>query len=56
MINQERESICKNCGDAYAFVLYDLSMGRIEGQHTNFELLKCMSCGQIRTEKFETIR
>ena len=56
MINQEKESICKNCGGDYSYVLYDLSMGRIEGRQTNFELLKCMCCGQIRTEKFETTR
>ena len=52
MIN-EKEIICKNCGDGYFHVLYDLALGRIQGTQIHWEMLRCMSCGQIQVDRTE---
>lgn len=51
----DRELICTNCGNEYFYISYNLTIGSRENE-TQFELLKCMNCGQLRTEKFETTR
>lgn len=53
-MKKDMELIC-NCGNDSFVVLYDLRMGHADTE-TNWELLKCLDCGIIRTEKFETIR
>ena len=55
-MSMTEELICTNCGDNCFVVLYDLAMGSIEDTQTNFELLKCMNCGQLQNQKFETTR
>lgn len=51
-----KESVCKNCGNEYFYIIYDLSIGHVEGKETQFELLKCMDCGTLNTKTFETTR
>jgi hypothetical protein len=46
---------CTNCGDGYFFIVYSLFLGH-DDQETRLELLRCMTCGELRNERFETIR
>jgi len=52
----ETELVCKHCGNEYFYIVYDLSIGHVEGKETQFELLKCMDCGTMNTKTFETTR
>ena len=54
-MSQATESICKNCGNEYFYIVYNLGIGSNDTE-TQFELLKCMDCGTMQTKKFETTR
>ena len=54
-MSQEIGLICNNCNNDTFCVLYDMHMGH-DGKDTQFELLKCLNCGQLQNQKFETIR
>jgi hypothetical protein len=51
----EKGLICTNCGNEYFYLSYNLTIGSHENE-TQFELLKCLDCGQLRTETAETTR
>lgn len=52
----EKVLICKNCQNTTFYELHTLAIGKVEGKETQWQLLKCMKCGEVKSEKTETIR
>jgi hypothetical protein len=50
-----KEITCNNCGDGYFYIVSTLSLGQMEEKMTTFELLRCMACGSLQTERFDIL-
>jgi hypothetical protein len=49
------DSLCSNCGSDLFYIAYNLTIGSHDAA-TQFELLKCTTCGQLKNNSFETTR